>query len=485
MKHRSGSPIAARVGAAILLVCALALGPARAEVFDPKTFTLDNGLQVVLVENHSVPAVVQMLWYKVGSADEPRGKSGIAHFLEHLMFKGTEAVPAGEFSKIVAQHGGRDNAFTTRDYTGYFQVVAADRLGLVMEMEADRMANLRLTDELVLPERDVILEERRSRIDNSPAAQLGEAMNAALYLHHPYRLPVIGWESEIAALTTDDALAFYERHYAPNNAILVVAGDVTLEELRPLAEKHYGPLEARDVPPRVRTDEPPHLASRRVVLRSDQVREPSWRRSYLAPSYTYGDTADPYALQVLSELLGGGPTSRLHRGVVLDEQVGAAAGSWYDPNAIDMSTFGIYGVPRQGQTVEAIEAAIEQVLATLVREGVTEEEVASAKQRLQAAATFARDSLQTGARVLGEALVTGRSIEDVESWPERIAAVTVEEVETAARSVFKEERSVTGLLLPDPAPAPVAEAEPMNPAPPPAESQPPASTPTTPAGRES
>src|SRR5690606_16382459 len=297
------------------------------------------------------------------------GKSGIAHFLEHLMFKGTDTVKPGDFSKIVARHGGRDNAFTGQDYTGYHQTIAKDYLDRVMELEADRMANLVLTDAVVDPERDVILEERRARIDNQPGALLGEAMGSAMFRNHPYRIPIIGWEAEIRGLKTQDALDFYERHYAPNNAILVVAGDVTVDELRQLAEKHYGSIPRREVAPRERVSEPPQVAARRVILDSPQVREPSLRRNYLAPSHTAGETQHAYALEVLSEIVGGGSTGRLYRDLVIERGIAASAGAWYSADTLDMSTFGFFATPRQGRTVEEVEAALDAALTKLLEEG--------------------------------------------------------------------------------------------------------------------
>ncbi len=270
-----------------------------AAVFSPKTFTLDNGLQVVVIENHRAPIVMQMLWYRVGAADEEPGESGLAHFLEHLLFKGTKTVKPGEFSRTIARIGGRDNAFTSYDFTAYFQRVAAHELETIMRLEADRMQNLVLTDEVVLPERDVVLEERRSRTDNSPAAQLREQVRRALYLNHPYGRPVIGWMSEIQQLTTENALAFYRKHYAPNNAMLIIAGDTTLEKVRALAEKYYGPIPRRAVPERVRPKEPPHRAARRVVLENERVTLPAWSRTHLAPSYGADEKGTGYALEVL------------------------------------------------------------------------------------------------------------------------------------------------------------------------------------------
>ena len=429
----------------------LTLGrPLQARVFEPESFTLDNGLQVVVVTNRRAPIVNHMVWYKVGAADEEPGKSGLAHFVEHLLFKGTKNAGPGEFSDLIARNGGRENAFTSYDYTGYFQTIASDRLELMMKYEADRMANLVLTDEVVLPEREVILEERRSRVDNEPGAQLSELARAALFMNHPYRTSIIGWEHEMRQLTTEDALAFYRRWYAPNNAVVVISGDVSLEEVRPLAEKHYGALERRAVPERLRPQEPAQLAPRRVVLKSPRVRQPSFSISYLAPSYNRGEEGEAYALEVLSEILGGGTVSRLYLSLVVEQGLAASAGSSFGGDDLDLSTFTFYGSPRPGTDLALVEAALRKEIDKLLKDGVTAEEVAEAKERLQSAAVFARDSVSTPSRVLGAALVVGQTIEDVEAWPERIGAVTAEQINAVARAVFDERRSVTAVLEPEP-----------------------------------
>ncbi len=432
--------------AAILMILSPHL--AGAAVFSPQTMTLDNGMQVVLVENHRAPVVTHMVWYKVGSADETEGVSGIAHFLEHLMFKGTKDIAPGDFSKIVARNGGNDNAFTSWDYTGYFQNIARDRLEMVMKMEADRMQNLQLTDDVVLPERDVIIEERRSRIDNNPGALLGEQMRAALYMEHPYGRSIIGWLNEMETLGTDDALAFYHKWYAPNNAILVVAGDITMDQLKPLAEKYYGAIPAGDVATRHRVKEPTQHALRKVTLSDPRVGQASMSRYYLAPSYN-SDNADQAApLEVLSEILGSGTTSRFFRSLVVDQSIATSAGTFYDPVAVDLASFGLYAVPRDGVELADLEKAVDAEIAKVVENGVTEEELARAKQKLLDSAVFARDSLSATARTLGEALAVGLTVDQVESWPDRINAVTIEQVNSAAKSVFDDKRSVTGWLQP-------------------------------------
>jgi zinc protease len=422
--------------------------PAIAEVFNGKSFSLANGLQVVVVSNHRVPIVTHMVYYRVGALDEPAGQSGIAHFLEHLMFKGTKTTAPGEFSAIVARNGGRENAFTTSDATSYFQSIARDRLEVVMRIEADRMTNLVLTDEIIEPERQVVLEERRSRVENEPSSQLHEEAQAALYLNHPYRKPTIGWEHEIRALTREQIVDFYGKWYAPNNAIVVMSGDITVADARTLAEKYYGVIPARPLPVRQEWREPPQRTDRRVELKHPQVRQPSWTLRYLTPSYAYGDTQHVYALQVLEEILSGSSTSRLYNSLVVEQQVAVSTGAWYRASARGPTAFGFSATPRSVDGVAAVEKAMLAEIERLLKDGVTEEEVARAIARMQANAIFARDSNRVPARTLGGALVIGRSVEDVESWPEHIGAVTAAEVARAAHAVFADRPSVTTLLLP-------------------------------------
>ena len=433
----------------LLALLALTLAfRAEAKIFDPETFHLANGMQVVVVSNHRAPVVTHMVWYKVGAADEPPGKSGIAHFLEHLMFKGTEAFGPGVFSQTVARNGGRENAFTGHDYTGYYQTIAKDRLETVMRMEADRMRGLVLEADIIEPERQVVLEERRQRVDNEPSAVLREHVSAALYLNHPYRIPIIGWDHEVAALSVEDILAFYRRWYAPANAILVVAGDITAEELRPLAETYYGTLPQVDVATRARPTEPPQKAARTVEFRHERVGQPSWSRIFPAPSHQSGDSRSAYALEVLSEALGGTATSRLYRSLVIDKRLAVSAGVHYDGDRMGPAEFTVYASPRPGVSLEDLEAAVEAELAAVLAEGIDEAAIERARAGLLADAVYARDSLSAGARMLGAALARGLDVEHVETWPERIEAVTKAEVDAAARIVIHPGRAVTARLLP-------------------------------------
>jgi len=433
------------IAAAVLWVGQAA---ATASVFNPETAELSNGMEVIVVTKRRAPVVTHMVWYKVGSIDEPQGLSGIAHFLEHLMFKGTESIPAGEFSKIVSRNGGQDNAFTSYDYTGYFQSIAADRLELVMRLEADRMRNLVLDPAEIETERAVVLEERRTRTDNSPAARLREQASAAFYMNHPYRRPIIGWEHEIKAITPDDLQAFYDRWYGPDNAILVVVGDVSMDEVLPLAEKYYGAIPRRNIAPPVNWVEPSHTADRSISMADPDVRQPSWSKRYIAPSYRYGASEHAYPLQVLTEIISGGATSRLYAKLVVQDKVASSAGAWYSPSSRGPGSVGFYVSPVNGGDLEAAVAAMETEIADLRENGVTQDEVDRAIVRLTDAAEIAKDSFQGIARTLGGAAVIGLTADDVEAWPARIAAVTRDQVNAALRHVVRDRGAMTTRLLP-------------------------------------
>lgn len=410
---------------------------------------LENGLEIVVIPDHRAPVVTHMVWYRNGSADDPSGKSGIAHFLEHLMFKGTKDHPQGQFSELVADFGGQENAFTSNDYTAYFQRVPKDHLSTCMEYEADRMINLVLTDEIVTPERDVVLEERRMRTDSDPSDLLNEAVQAALYTHHPYGKPIIGWNHEIEALDRADALAYYDRFYTPENAILVVAGDVEADAVVALAKTIYGKIKARgEAPKRTRTREPEPRAHRLVTLADAKVEQPSYQAVYLVPSYrTASEPKIAAALEVLAHLLGGGQTSILFKNLVMSEKIAVAAGAHYQGTAVDDTRFYIFGVPAPDVPLEKIDAAIDAIIVKVARDGVPEADLSRAKKRLVAEAIYAQDNQATLARWYGASLATGLELEDVSAWPERIDAVTMDDVKKAALWLDKR-RSVTGFLLP-------------------------------------
>jgi zinc protease len=416
-------------------------------------FTLANGLELIVIPDHRAPVVTHMIWYKVGAADETPGKSGLAHFLEHLMFKGTAKNPTGKFSQVVARIGGQENAFTSQDYTGYYQRVPSDQLKTVMEFEADRMTGLQLTDDVVLPERNVILEEQNQRIGNNPRARLGEQIDAALYLNNPYGKPVIGWRHEMEELSRDDAIGFYRRFYAPNNAVVVIAGDVDPPKARALVEETYGKVPRHNnLPPRIRAQEPPPVAARSLTLADARAEIPTLQREYLVPSFATSKRGESMALEVLAHILGSGSNSRLYRGLVVDKQVAVAANAWYDASTLDLSKFAIGGSPRPGVTLTQLEAETDAIVVEVIAKGVTAEELERAKTRLIADAVYALDNQASMARWYGTALTTGASVNDVKNWPDRIRAVTAEQVQDAARQWLDKRRSVTGYLVKDVSP---------------------------------
>lgn len=414
-----------------------------------ETFTLPNGLQAVVLPSRRAPIVTQMLVYKVGSADETFGHTGIAHFLEHMMFKGTERVASGEFSRTVSRHGGRDNAYTTFDSTGYHQTIAAERLDLVMRMEADRMTGLRFTEREVVTERQVVLEERRTRIENVPSALLDEAVREQLYGRtRPYGMPVIGYPDDIKRIGLNDMVGFYRRHYAPNNAVLIVAGDTTPEAVRKLAERHYGPIPNRRVEPRRRPSQGATDLPQKVTRADPRVVEPRWSRLWLAPSYRIGETKHAYALQVLSRLFGGSETSRLWRALVVDGKVGLSAWAAYSPASLGLTSFDIGGHPAPTRSMADVEKAVTTEMKRLLDSGVKPEEVERAQNQLLAGAIYAQDSLASGPRIYGTMLSTGGTVADVDAWPQRISAVTPAEVQAAAEYVWRDDGAVTAMLTP-------------------------------------
>ena len=429
------------------LIGLLAIAASAADAAEVSTHRLDNGLEIVVIPDDRAPVVTHMVWYRVGAADEPAGKSGIAHYLEHLMFKGTDDIPAGQFSEIIAANGGQDNAFTSYDYTGYFQRIAADRLPLVMEMEADRMVDLVISEAVWVPERDVVLEERRSRVDSSPGAILGEQRNAALYLNHPYGIPIIGWEHEIMDLTRQDALDFYARYYAPNNAILIVAGDVTAEGVVALAEEHFGQLApSESLPARLRPQEPPALAPRRIHYADPRVQQAYTVRSYIAPERNAGAQEDAAALTILAELLGGGATSVLYRALVVEQGIAVSAGAFYGATALDPTSFSVFVVPSGDVELETAEAAMDEALAQFLEDGPDPAHLARIKVQVRASEIFARDSQEGLARAYGQALTSGLTVDDVADWPAVLDAVTAEDIMRVAGEVFDLRRSVTAEL---------------------------------------
>ena len=456
----------------------LTAGPAPLEVDlteGVEVRTLGNGLTVVALADRRAPVVTHMVWYRAGAADEPPGKSGIAHYLEHLLFKGTPAVPAGVFSGAVAATGGQENAFTSQDATAYFQRVPPDLLPTVMAYEADRMVNLELTEAMIATEREVIKEERAQRLLSSPGAELGVAVDAALFPNHPYGTPIIGWPDEIAALTAEDALDFYRRFYRPDNAVVVVVGDVEPAEVFRHAEATYGAIQVAGMAPeRARTAVPTLRATRTVELEDPRVARPNLSLAWIAPTYETAEPGEAEAIDLLAEVLSGSSTSRLYRRLVVEDEVAAGAGAYYSGNARDVGRFVLAVTPADGVSLEVAEDAIRAEIARIAETGVTEDELTRARDRLLVSAVFARDSQAAMARVLGAAFTGGSTLEEIRDWPARMAAVAPDDVRAAARrftgddlvrSVLRpadRDRATTRILpvsAPDRATAPVPAAD--------------------------
>ena len=439
-------PLALFLTAALLVVLRLAPAHAAEQV---TTFTLDNGMDVVVIEDHRAPVVVHMVWYRTGSADEPPGVSGVAHFLEHLLFKATDTLEAGEFSATVAANGGTDNAFTSYDYTAYFQRVAADRLPLMMRMESDRMNNLRLTPEDIETERQVIIEERNQRTENSPGALAGEQINAAQFLNHRYGTPIIGWMHEMEQLQMQDTLDFYDLYYSPNNAILVVAGDVYPDEVRALAEEYYGVIPAEpNLPDRVRPAEPPQRAERRLIYEDQRVAQDYLSRSYLAPERDPGNQETAAALVYLAEVLGGSSfTSVLGTKLTFESDIALFSGAGYSGSSLDDTTFRITVVPAEGVSLQEAEDAMDRAIAEFMEEGVDEDQLERIRTQLYASEIYARDDVSTLARRYGAALAQSLTVEDVQAWPDILQQVTADDIMAAAELVFDRNQSVTAWIV--------------------------------------
>ncbi len=410
-------------------------------------------MQVLVIPDHRAPVVTQMLWFKVGGVDDPPGVSGLAHFFEHMMFRGTKAVPGDQYSQTIAKNGGDENAFTTHDFTAFYEQIAADRLKLAMDLEADRMANLDLSDNNVSTERDVVLEERRMRVDNNPQALVGEQIAAELHLSHPYGRPVIGWAQEVRRIDRVSAQDFYDHHYAPNNATLIIAGDVTPDQVRALAQSEYGKVAAREIPPRAEFTQPPRLAEARMTVQRPDVQVPVFTRVYRVPSYAQAAPGEAEGLELLSQIMGGDQTAALYRVLVEQRKLASDAGCSYDGFTRDAAEFTIYAVPRPGVSLENLERAIDQVMQGFTAAPAANTDLTRAKTQLVASVTYRRDSQMAMATAYGTALMIGLTVDDVTAWPSRIKAVDGNGVRKAAQSLNRR-NAVTAYLLPAGGPKP-------------------------------
>jgi zinc protease len=429
-----------------LLAVALLLPGAVAEdaAWSPETFALDNGMEVVVVPDHRAPVVTHMVWYKVGAADEEAGKSGLAHLFEHVMFKETEKLGPEEFTTIVQRNGGQLNAFTSWDYTAYFERVAKPQLGKMMELEAERMRHLKINDDPEGPfisERDVVKEERRQRIENNPGAILQEQVLSALWKGHPYEITVIGKMDEVAALTPEDGMAFYHKYYSPENAILVVAGDVTVDEVRALAEATYGQIEPTGTVDGTRKWAPvPLLTENELIVHADpKVRQPSWSRYYSGLSQSR-QRRESYALDVGLAVLGGGMTSRLYQALVEDEQVAIDVNTYAWTTLHDEGPAVISASPVDGVSLDELDTAVMGKVREVLAEGFTDAEVVRARNSLAAEAIYGRDSQSAMANTFGSTLALGGTVDDILSYPDAVRSITTQEALAAVRKVFGEDR---------------------------------------------
>ena len=438
-----------RLAAFIAIVFFTIASSAQAAVFYPTSFTLANGLQVIVVPNHLAPVVTQMVWYKVGSSDEMPGKTGLAHYLEHLMFRGTENVAPGEFSKMIAAQGGEDNAFTSYDYTAYFETVAADRLPMIMSLEADRMQNLRITPETAMPELSVVINERQQRTDNDPHGRFSEKTRKLLLPKHPYGTPVIGWKKEIEKMTAADARQFYEKHYAPNNAIVIISGDVMPDQVMRLAASIYGPIQKRDIAPRRAVPPSTMPVQKNFVMKDAGIEQPQLQMEIMTPSYATQKSGEAYAYEVLANAMDSGEVGILYRALVMEQGVATNVAINYDPDTRGDEIFTIAVSPRPDIDTKKLETALVNTLAQLAQNGIDPKTVADAKDRMKRSAIFARDSLMMPGYAFGMALTTGHTVGDVEEWPDRLAKVSVEDVNAALRALVANPRRLVSSLLPD------------------------------------
>ncbi len=427
------------------------------KVFDAKSYKLENGLRIIVVENHRAPVVTHMIWYAAGAADEPAGKSGIAHFLEHLLFKGQKHevlgnLAPGEFSKIIRSLGGEDNAFTSQDYTAYYQSIGSEHLETVMRMEAGRMRGVDIPEDEFKAEQKVIQEERRQRTDNDPRVKLGEQLREVLFPNHPYSIPVIGWMHEIETLTWMDAKEFYNKYYAPNNAVLVVSGDVSPDEVYEIAKRTYGIIEPADTPERIRTISPEFISQALVTLQHESIKQPAFTRTYRTPSLRQ-DKQDSLALEILAHIMGSGSNSRLYSSLVVEQKVATNISYSYDSSDWDDATLSIFASLAENKSIEDVRKAIDRELARVVNEGITDQELKDAITRMKDESVFARDSLSGPAMIIGHSIITGASLDDIEFWPQDIEKITKEQVVSAAKTYVNPSTPykyppVEGILLP-------------------------------------
>lgn len=414
-------------------------------------YTLDNGLKLVVQEDHRSPVVVSQVWYKAGSLDEVNGKTGVAHVLEHMMFKGTKKVPAGQFSRLVAAAGGKENAFTSTDYTCYFQQLEKSKLPLSFELEADRMANLNLTKEEFDKEIKVVMEERRWRTDDKPQALVNENFQSVAYRAHPYGRPVVGWMSDLENMTYLDAQEWYHTWYAPNNAVVVVVGDVKANDVYQLAKQYFGKVKAHDLPVRRPQTEPIQIGERRIMVKAP-AKLTSIQIGFHVPVLNDADKdVDPYALEILANVLSGNDSSRLNQKLVRESQIAVDVSAGYDMVARGrQGLFELSGAPSEGKSAAELEAAILQQIEKIKEAGVTQEELQRVKAQVIAADVYQRDSMFYQAMQIGQLELTGFSWKNLKDYPAKLSAVTSEQVQAAAKKYLVKDNMTVATLDPQP-----------------------------------
>ncbi len=414
-------------------------------------FKLDNGLKIVVQEDHRAPVVVSQVWYRAGALDEVNGKTGVAHVLEHMMFKGTKTVPAGKFSRLIAAAGGKENAFTAQDQTTYYQQLEKSNLPLSMKLEADRMANLNLTDEEFAKEIKVVMEERRWRTEDKPQSKVNEQFNSTIYHVHPYGRPVVGWMNDLENMTADDAREWYKTWYAPNNATLVVVGDVNAQEVLKLAKQYFGPLKARAIPARKPQVEPEQKGERRVIVKA-QAKLPYVLMGFHVPTLQDADKdVEPYALEILAGVLNGNASARLNQNLVRQSQIAIDVDAGYDMvQRGRQSIFVLDGTPSEGKSVAELEAAILNEIEKIKTGGVTEEELQRVKAQVIAADVYQRDSMFYQAMQIGNLETAGFSWRILKDYPAKLQAVTAEQVQLVAKKYFNKDNLTVATLDPQP-----------------------------------
>lgn len=425
----------------------LGISTADAKIFDMEEFKLDNGMQVIVIPNHKAPIIKQMVWYKVGSVDEPLGKGGTAHLLEHLMFRGTKKVKDSDFNTIISQNGGDSNAFTAQDYTSYHEAVDISKLELAMFLEADRMQNLNFSKDAFAKERDIVFQERMQVVENNPSSYFGEAMRRNLWQEHPYARPITGTPEEIMSLTSGDVYEFYNRFYAPNNAILVLSGDIDVKTAKILAEKYFGKIPAREIGKRVEFPKADKLFNDRLEMYLPRISAVRLVKNYLAPSYNT-DKEDIYNLTVFSQYLGEGETSKLYKKLVLDKKIALAVSTSYDFGSRSYGGFSIAAMPKENVDIKVFEQELDAAVQEAINE-ISLDEIEKVKGKMLAGQVYLRDNPNDAAYIAGSMAAVGMSVEDIEQHADKIKAVSHKDVKNAALRLFSKNPNVTGIIRPE------------------------------------